>query len=174
MSVLNIKGETKCTLLVDSAVLLNCKPLKCVTIVRRGPRSSATGRSIHIVERRVVTKAKLAEDAAVCTSCILCWKSTKKGESDFCSGACDNLAGLRAPFLIEIPRGHVAFKKVAELFTSDWQASKAPCPTIKRVYMVSVNKSFKTSFEKYSTKIGSHGVLQKKKDSKATLACFLA
>ena len=52
-----------------------------------------------------------AANAAVCTSCILCWKSTKAGPSDFCSQACEGLASARAPFLIEIPRGHVAFKK---------------------------------------------------------------
>ena len=34
----------------------------------------------------------------------------KAGESDFCSEACQSLADIRAPFLIEIPRGHVAFK----------------------------------------------------------------
>ena len=38
---------------------------------------------------------------------------------------------------------------VAELFTSDWQTSRVQCPTIKRVYMVVVGKSFETSFEKY-------------------------
>jgi hypothetical protein len=120
-------------------------------------------------------KAKLAETAAkaaVCTSCILCWKSTKAGKSDFCSEACQSLADIRAPFLIEIPRGHVAFKKVAELFTSGWQTSKVHCPTIKRVYMVVVKKSFQTSFEKYLTKIGSHGILHRKRTPKQRWLVF--
>ena len=39
--------------------------------------------------------------------------------------------------------------KVAELFTSEWQTSKTHCPTIKRIYMIVMKRSFKTSFEKY-------------------------
>lgn len=104
------------------------------------------------------------------TLCILCWKSAKAGESDFCSKPCKSLADIRAPFLIEIRRGHVAFEKgtsllyflypqndvhltVAEVFTSEWLTSSSlvetRCPTIKRIYMVVMGKSFEKRFEKY-------------------------
>ena len=80
--------------------------------------------------------------------------------------ACQSLADNKAPFLIEIPRSHVSFEKgalppyimhpqndvhltVAAFFTSEWQTSETRCPTIKRVYMVVVKNSFKTSFENY-------------------------
>jgi hypothetical protein len=53
---------------------------------------------------------EVAANAAACASCILCWKSTKLEDSDFCSQTCQSLADVRAPFLIEIPRGHVSFK----------------------------------------------------------------
>lgn len=58
-----------------------------------------------------ITLSETAANAAACTSCILCWKMTKAAQSDFCTQACHNLADARAPFLLEIPRGHVAFKQ---------------------------------------------------------------
>jgi len=62
MFALDVKEEVELTLLVDSVVPLNCRPLvllKCVIIVRRGPRPSPTGRRFRNVERRVVTKQNL-------------------------------------------------------------------------------------------------------------------
>jgi hypothetical protein len=62
MFVLDVEEEIEFTLLADSAVPLNCLPLvplKCVIIVRRGPRSSPTGRRFRNVERRVVTKQNM-------------------------------------------------------------------------------------------------------------------
>jgi len=62
MFALDVKEEVELTLLVDSVVPLNCRPLvllKCVIIVRRGPKPSPTGRRFRNVERRVVTKQNL-------------------------------------------------------------------------------------------------------------------
>lgn len=56
-------------------------------------------------------------NSATCTSCIVCWKATKEGDtSDYCSTICEAAAESRAPYLIELPRGHVAFKKGAFFF----------------------------------------------------------
>ncbi|KAF8797738.1 hypothetical protein BYT27DRAFT_6930048 [Phlegmacium glaucopus] len=130
---------------------------------KKRPKVVINGKIFPQCGRTCRDKAKLAETAAkagACTSCILCWKSTKAGQSDFCSPACESLAKARAPFLIEIPRGHVAFKK--DLFASEWQKSIMQCPAVKRVYMVVMKQTFKTSYEKYRTKIGTTGVLSRK------------
>ena len=50
-------------------------------------------------------------NAATCKTCLICWQAETPDQSDFCSDACTEVANKRAPFLLEIPRGHVAFKK---------------------------------------------------------------
>lgn len=50
-------------------------------------------------------------NAATCKTCIICWQADSGDQSDFCSDQCAEVAGKKAPFLLEVPRGHVAFKK---------------------------------------------------------------
>lgn len=102
------------------------------------------------------------------TLCILCGNSTiPAGELYFCSKACQSLADISAPFLIEIPPRHDIFERgisppyflhpqndvylsVAEIFTSEWQTSETHCPNVKRIYRIVMRKGFfEESFMKY-------------------------
>ncbi|KAF8800842.1 hypothetical protein BYT27DRAFT_7148208 [Phlegmacium glaucopus] len=131
---------------------------------KKRPKVVINGKIFPQCGRTCRDKAKLAETAAkaaACRLCILCRKSTKAAQSDFCSRACKSLADARAPFLIEIPRGHVAFRDVADFFASRWQKSNMQCPAVKKVSMIVMKQSFRTSYEKYRVKIGTTGVLQR-------------
>ncbi|KAH9477018.1 hypothetical protein JR316_0010934 [Psilocybe cubensis] len=98
-----------------------------------------------------------AINSATCTSCIICWKATKMGDmSDFCSDICEVAAESRAPYLIELPRGHVAFKKVAEHYTEAWKVTPNCTPRrIKRIYMIKMKKSSLQNYEQYRSNIHS-------------------
>ena len=48
---------------------------------------------------------------ATCETCIICWKTDSRDNGEFCSEECAEVADKKAPFLLELPRGHVAFKK---------------------------------------------------------------
>ena len=50
-------------------------------------------------------------NAVPCKTCIICWQAESEGRSDFCSEKCEEVADKKAPFLLEVPRGHDAFKK---------------------------------------------------------------
>ncbi|KAF8154073.1 hypothetical protein B0H34DRAFT_75916 [Crassisporium funariophilum] len=107
--------------------------------------------------------AATADDAAACTTCIICWKASKHSpNSDFCSKGCESVAQCKAPFLIELPRGHVSFKKVADTFISAWNTPKRPCPVVKKVYMVVVKSSVHATYDNYRTRVGSNGLFAKK------------
>ena len=49
------------------------------------------------------------ENAVPCKTCIICWQAESEDRSDFCSEKCAEAADKKAPFLLEVPRGHVAF-----------------------------------------------------------------
>jgi len=51
------------------------------------------------------------ENAVPCKTCIICWQAESEDRSDFCSEKCAEAAVKKAPFLLEVPRGHDAFKQ---------------------------------------------------------------
>jgi hypothetical protein len=101
-------------------------------------------------------KAKVAElasaNSATCKTCLVCWQEENPGESDFCSTVCADVAAKKAPFLLEVPRGHVAFKKVADFYTSGWKNPRTPPPGIKKVYMFVMKPDFQHTYEEYRVK----------------------
>ena len=50
-------------------------------------------------------------NAVGCKTCLICWQTESQGQSDFCSEECTEVADKKAPFLLEVPPGHNAFKE---------------------------------------------------------------
>ncbi|KIM41675.1 hypothetical protein M413DRAFT_444923 [Hebeloma cylindrosporum] len=102
-------------------------------------------------------KAKISDvasaNAATCKTCLICWQAESRGQSDYCSDECGDVSGTKAPFLLEVPRGHVSFKKVSDCYTSDWKNTRTPCPRIKKVYMVVLKPDFGPRYDEYKTKV---------------------
>ncbi|KAF8966953.1 hypothetical protein BDZ97DRAFT_1806077 [Flammula alnicola] len=111
--------------------------------------------------------AAAAASSATCTTCLVCWKATRTAETDdFCSQTCHDVAERRAPFLLEVPRGHAAFKKVADYFASSWRNPKKNSPPIKRIYMVNLKPASDAAYERYKNRLGSRPLYKKKGNEK--------
>jgi len=89
---------------------------------------------------------------------------------DLCSNVCQGIADSKAPFLLEIPRGHISFKTgkittmlstssnaqqgknflVSDEFSKAWKNPHQPCPSIKRIYMFCMKPNQTEKHEEYA------------------------
>ncbi|KAH7890556.1 hypothetical protein F5I97DRAFT_47606 [Phlebopus sp. FC_14] len=88
--------------------------------------------------------------------CLMCWKAPKGGDSHFCSRSCSGAATNKAPLLLEAPRGHVTFERVANSFVTSW-TSNAPSPEVKKVYKIIQKPIYATDYDKYRAQVDPSG-----------------
>ncbi|PPQ90275.1 hypothetical protein CVT25_013100 [Psilocybe cyanescens] len=138
-------------------------PVEMCDFCKKRPKVVMNGKIFPQCGKTCRDNAKLAMNAAInsatCTSCLICWKATKMGDSsDFCSTTCEAAAESRAPYLIELPRGHVAFKKVADMYMENWKLTGRTPRRIKKIYMVKMKSSSLQNYEQYRTTTIRNGV----------------
>ncbi|KIM41686.1 hypothetical protein M413DRAFT_27285 [Hebeloma cylindrosporum] len=124
-------------------------------LCKKRPRVVINGHKFPHCGRKCRDKAKAGDTAVLTTSTT----------PEFASYQCKGLADRRAPFLLEVPRGHVAFKEVADLFSASWRYSRSPCPAVKKVYMVVLKPSFGAKYDFYRSKV-SHSLFKRKGNEK--------
>ncbi|KAF9054281.1 hypothetical protein BJ165DRAFT_699514 [Panaeolus papilionaceus] len=149
--------------LTCASKLAGSQGIEMCTFCHQRPKAIRNGKTYPQCGKTCRDKAQAAvTNVAACATCVLCWKKFKFGNSDFCTVECVENAERRSPVLLEIPKGHVSFKKVADCFSRAWKDTRRPSPTVKRIYMVSIKKSAKNNYELYRNKVGQHGSFQKK------------
>ncbi|KDR78414.1 hypothetical protein GALMADRAFT_138501 [Galerina marginata CBS 339.88] len=136
---------------------------------KKRPKAVLNGKTYPQCGRTCRDNAKqalaAAANSATCTTCLICWKAPKHGENnDICSPACKAAASGRAPVLIEVPRGHVAFKKVMDVFAESWKKSKASAssPRIKKIYMIYLKESAIARHKAYRDRTSSPAFFPRK------------
>ncbi|CAA7261935.1 unnamed protein product [Cyclocybe aegerita] len=132
-------------------------------LVVNGKKYPQCGRTCR--DKAQAALATAANSAAgSCTTCPICWRLPGHSTSaeGYCSKACDAIAEAKAPVLIELPRGHVAFKKAAEIFSAAWKQRAAPCPTVKKIFRVKVKASALGEYDVHKSQVNPHGLFKTK------------
>ncbi|PPR03288.1 hypothetical protein CVT26_008122 [Gymnopilus dilepis] len=126
---------------------------------KKRPKVILNGKKFPHCGRTCRDNAKMAAAAnssATCKTCLACWKAERAKESDdFCSLSCKSAVESRAPLLLDVPRGHASFKKVAEAFADSWkrQRNTGTIPTIKKIYMVAIPAATRNKQEQYKNRV---------------------
>jgi hypothetical protein len=70
--------------------------------------------------------------------------------------------------LIEVPRGHASFNDVEKEFRSSWTQRQAPCPSVKKIYMICIPAKQEANYKDYGKNVTSNyipgGFFVKKKE----------
>lgn len=101
--------------------------------------------------------------------CLRCKQRRKRSGHWFCSDRCTQIAAGSAPQLMRVPKGHVLYdegwlhialaskeivltwfshRAVKRSFKSNWESNKQ-LPTIAAVYLITMTKQLRESFETY-------------------------
>ncbi|KAH7890559.1 hypothetical protein F5I97DRAFT_1800135 [Phlebopus sp. FC_14] len=89
--------------------------------------------------------------------CLMCWKMSQGRDSHFCSRSCSGAATNKAPLLLEAPRGHVTFDRIANSFVTSWRRTDAPLPEVKKVYKIIQKPVYATNYDKYRCGVDPNG-----------------
>jgi len=112
----------------------------------------------------------LESNPGTCTTCLNCWKaSADPPVEDFCSPHCKGIVESKSPILLEVPRGHVSFDQgisshyihtlniitldpitvVENVFKDSWKQVRGPSPSVKKIYMVCLSRTWDDMFGDY-------------------------
>ncbi|KAF5370433.1 hypothetical protein D9615_009748 [Tricholomella constricta] len=98
------------------------------------------------------THRKLGE-----TICLMCRAAPKLGETNFCGKTCMDNAYAKGPMLLEVLKGHVAFKSVADQFKVSWRHQDKRCPPVRHVYKVIMSQVSMEAYEAYRAEVEARG-----------------
>ncbi|KAJ3501204.1 hypothetical protein NLJ89_g9446 [Agrocybe chaxingu] len=163
-------GKTYPTCGLTCASKYNPYNVEVCDFCKQRPKLVVNGKKYPQCGRTCRDKAQAAAAAAAnsaagsCTTCPICWRSPGHSTSaeGYCSKACAEIAEAKAPFLIELPRGHVAFKKAVEIFSAAWKRRTVPCPTVKKIYRVKIKAASQGEYEAHRSKVSPHGLFKTK------------
>ncbi|KAF8901077.1 hypothetical protein CPB84DRAFT_1847047 [Gymnopilus junonius] len=148
-------------------------PIEMCDYCKKRPKVILNGKKFPHCGRTCRDNAKMATVAATsatCKTCLACWKAERsRDSSDFCSQLCEMGIENRAPILVEVPRGHASFKKVAEVFTDSWKKIRGSgtIPTIKKIYMVYTSASSRSKQDQYRNRLSQSSLFQRKANSQS-------
>ncbi|KJA13312.1 hypothetical protein HYPSUDRAFT_73077 [Hypholoma sublateritium FD-334 SS-4] len=145
-------GKTYPTCGLTCAGKLN--PQEKCEICKMRPRANpGTAYCSVICRDKAAAISVAATDASTCTTCLVCWKAHRLDDDFFCSPRCRVVVDSKSPFLLEIPRGHILFKKINNFFSSSWKDTRNRCPSIKRIYKVNARDIALQSYFVYQEQI---------------------
>ncbi|GLB40705.1 putative poly(ADP-ribose) polymerase catalytic domain [Lyophyllum shimeji] len=91
------------------------------------------------------------------TICLMCRRAPKQPKSHFCSERCTEDVYSKGPMILPITKGHVTYKSVEDQFKTSWRHLGKPCPTIRFIYKIIIQKASLDSYNAYRDSVEKRG-----------------
>lgn len=91
------------------------------------------------------------------TICLMCREAPKQPKSHFCSETCKDDADSNGPMILEVTKGHVTYKSIEGQFKTSWRHTGKPCPNVRFIYKIIVQRASLASYNSYRAEVEARG-----------------